>query len=842
MGSHSNAHSNATTTKSGRRLPWVFVGVLVTVVLGLVPTPLAARPPSAQQTVRVGIYQNRPKVFMGEDGKAGGLFVDLLVEIARLEGWELSFVPCQWAECLQALDEGRIDLMPDVAYSRERDERYDFHRTQVIESWSQLYAPPGGGIGGLSDVGGKRVAVLQDSVQQGAFTEMMKGFGFEVTLLPKASLEEAFAAVRAGDADVAIANHLFGDYYHREYGLERTPVVFMTAQLHYATAQGRHADLLLTVDRHLERWRKEPNSTYYTTLGRWMDRPPAGVLPGRVLWVMGVTAGLLLLAVGLIFVLRGRVRESTRHLREANDDLRKVEAALRKSESLLNAAERLGKVGGWEWDVESELVTGTEEAYRICGWSHSDTPEGRARVDEGLALFEPEGRAALQKAFERCRDDGTPLDVEAPFRRATGEMLWARITAEPVRDADGTIVKVVGNVMDVTERKEAEQAQRDAEDRLKEAQKMEAIGKLAGGVAHDFNNLLTVILGYSELALRHVGQGSAAHKPLSEILNAAKRASVLTRQLLVFSRGQVIERKPVDLNNVLTSMDELLHRLIGDAIDLRVAPSPDLGLTLADPGQIEQVILNLVVNARDAMPDGGTLTIETARVDLDEGYAARHVGVSAGPYVLVSVTDTGCGMDAQTKARIFEPFFTTKERGKGTGLGLATVYGIVNQSGGHIVVDTAPGRGTTFEIYLPRSDTAAPIPRASVHPSSSVDGTETILVAEDDEAVRALAAEVLRSAGYTVLLATTDEEVQRISGSHQGAIHVLLTSAITPGGEDGLIGRLLAARPEMNVLAMSGSFDSDVARGVWGSRIRFLSKPITIESLTRKVRETIDAE
>jgi len=829
------------TSPSVRRRPWVaFVGMLLVVVMVLASASIGAQPEPSQRIVRVGVYQNRPKVFMGDDGKAGGLFIELLVEIARAEGWTLSFVPCEWAECLEALDQGRIDLMPDVAYSRERDQRYDFHRTQVIESWSQMYAPPGAALQSLTDVRGKRVALLQDSVQQEAFGEMMEGFGLEVTVLPKASLEEAFATVRAGDADVAVANHLFGDYFHREYGLERTPVVFLTAQLHYATAQGRNPDLLLAVDRHLEAWRKEPNSTYYATLGRWMDRPPVGILPDRVFWIIGITAGLLLLAVGLIVVLRARVRQSTQHLRAAIEDLRRVEAALRRSESLLNAAERLGKVGGWEWDLEKELVTGTEEAYRMCGWGRSEAPEGRARVEEGLARFESEGRAALQKAFDRCRDDGTPLDIEAPFQSTSGESLWVRITAEAVRNTDGKIAKVVGNVMDVTERKKADQTRRSFEEQLRQSQKMEAIGKLAGGVAHDFNNLLTVILGYSELASRHLQEGHPAHKPLAEVLNASKRAAGLTRQLLVFSRSQVIERKPVDINQIVNSIDGLLRRAVGEGIDLRMALAPDLGVTLADAGQIEQVLMNLVVNARDAMPQGGTLTLETANVDLDEAYVAKHVDIVPGPYVMLSVTDSGCGMDAQTKSRVFEPFFTTKERGKGTGLGLATVYGIVSQSGGHVAVESQPGRGSTFEIYLPRESATVAIPPASTVPSARVDGTETILIVEDDEAVRDLEAQILRSVGYTVLVAETEGEALRVSDAHEGTIHLLLTSAITPGGGEDFIDRLHSARPDVKILAMSGSFDSEVARSARGPQVRFLSKPITIETLTRKIRETID--
>lgn len=819
-------------------------GALVLLLGTIVFVLLLSLPASADpgRVVRVGVYENKPKVFTDKAGRASGLFIEIVQEIAKQEGWTLAFVPCAWAQCLRALEDGQIDLMPDVAHSWDRDQRYDFNRTFVIESWSQVYATSDSSIQSLADIDGKRVALLGDSIQRASFEEMIAGFGWKVTVVPTQSLDEAFEAVGAGKAEVAIANHFFGDYYHVEYGLVRTPIVFQAAQLHFATAKGRNPELLGAIDRQLESWRREPNSVYYTILSRWMDRPPTTVMPRHVLWVIGMAAGLLLLSAGLILLLRRQVRARTRHLEEANEELRQADAALRKIEEVLNSSQRLARVGGWEWDLEKRGATLTKEARRILGLSPDLVLDFEACMDRIIDGFDPSAQQSVREAFDRCCGQGTPFDLEAPFRNASGESLWVRVTSEAVLDTQGNVVKIVGNIMDVTERKAAAQERRDIEEQLRQSQKLEAIGKLAGGVAHDFNNLLTVILGYSQLAARRVKTEDILSKQLREVVNAAQRAAVLTRQLLAFSRNQVLELKPIHLNRVVTDLEDMLRRIIGEDIELDLILAPDLGTTRADASQLEQVLMNLVVNARDAMPGGGKLTIETANADFDEAFAAQHVDLTPGPYVLLSVSDSGCGMDQRTRSRIFEPFFTTKERGKGTGLGLATVYGIVNQCGGHIRVDSEPGSGTTFKIALPRETSAISLPSVFSPSGDASRGTETLLLVEDDESVRELAKEILRSAGYTVLVAATAEAGLRLSAEHGGKIHLLLTDVIMPGmSGDAMAEQLRSARPEMKVLFMSGYFDNAIAPGgVLGAGMRFLGKPITIETLTQKVRETID--
>jgi two-component system cell cycle sensor histidine kinase/response regulator CckA len=386
-------------------------------------------------------------------------------------------------------------------------------------------------------------------------------------------------------------------------------------------------------------------------------------------------------------------------------------------------------------------------------------------------------------------------------------------------------------------------ALRKTEEQLRQSQKMEAVGRLAGGVAHDFNNVLSVILSYSEMLMANLKPGDAMRDDLEEIGKAGKRAAELTRQLLMFSRQQVLEPKVLDLNDVLTSMDKMLQRILGADVDLVSLPSQPLGRVRIDPSSVEQVIMNLVVNARDAMPTGGKLTMETGNVVLDQAYARDHLGVAPGPHVMLAVTDTGTGMDKSTLARIFEPFFTTKASGKGTGLGLSTVFGIVQQSGGSIWVYSEPGKGTTFKVYLPRVDSAVEVIR-SIDPPATLRGTETILLVEDDDQVRAVARGILGRNGYDVIEARNAGEALLHSERHPGLIHLLLTDVVMPqmSGPE-LAKRLASARPLMKLLCMSGYTDDSIVRhGVLEARMAYVQKPITPETLTKKVREVLDAK
>jgi len=521
-----------------------------------------------------------------------------------------------------------------------------------------------------------------------------------------------------------------------------------------------------------------------------------------------------------------------RELREAKSrrERRRAEEALRESEKRLQAILDNSPAIIFLKNTEGRYLYVNPQFARL-------TPLTREQIlgKTDAEIFLPEQAAAFRANDLKVLQAGVALEFEEVADQQDGPHT-SIVSKFPLRNAEGKVYAICAIATDITERKSLEA-------QLRQSQKMEAIGQLAGGIAHDFNNLLTVINGYSELVLLSLPVEHPHCATFEQIRQAGEKASRLIRQLMAFSRQQVLQPKVLDLNAVVANIDTMLQRVIGEDIDLLTILSPGLASVKADPGQIEQVLMNLVLNARDAMPNGGRLTIETADVVLDTDYARTHVAVNPGRYVMLAVSDNGCGMDAETQARIFEPFFTTKDLGKGTGLGLSTVYGIVKQSGGNIGVYSEPGRGTTFRIYLPRirkapetvepEEAREPLPR----------GSETILLVEDEAGVRTLAKTILQIQGYTVLDAAQGKDAFLLSGQHEGLIHLMVTDMVMPemSGRE-VADRLKPLRPNMKVLFMSGFTDKAlVHNGELDPGIAFLQKPFTPQTLARKVREVLDS-
>ncbi len=515
-----------------------------------------------------------------------------------------------------------------------------------------------------------------------------------------------------------------------------------------------------------------------------------------------------------------------RELREA-----KARAALRASEASYGTLVEHAPVGIYRSTPQGKLLSVNAAVVRMLGY---DSAAEVLPLDMARDVYADP--AERQRLVDRdTYTDRQYDDVEATWKRRDGHLLTVQLSVRAVRDGTGHVEYYETFVRDVTD-------QRRLQQQLLQSQKMEAVGRLAGGIAHDFNNLLTVITSYSDLLLEDLGTDDPKRSDVEQVRKAADGAAALTRQLLAFSRQQVVEPRVVSLNAVVESLQKILRRVLGEDVELAATPGPDLGAVRADVGQLEQVLMNLAVNARDAMPTGGKLTIETGNVEHDPAFARGHGAAAVRQFVMLAVTDTGVGMDEATKARIFEPFFTTKEPGKGTGLGLATVYGIVQQSGGFIWVYSEPGHGTTFKIYLPRVD--APAEGVAVTAVAPVGrGTETVLLAEDAAAVRAVARQVLERQGYTVLEAPDGELALHLAQRHSGPIHLLLTDVVMPGmsGRQ-LADRLAPARPDMKVLYASGYTDDSVVRhGVLEEGMPYLQKPFTPESLARKVRDVLDS-
>ncbi len=459
-----------------------------------------------------------------------------------------------------------------------------------------------------------------------------------------------------------------------------------------------------------------------------------------------------------------------------------------------------------------------------------------------LDLVHPDEQAAAASQLARLYQHPEEI-VQAGFRVRHKDGSWRDLEVVIANRLDDPSIRaLVVNYRDVTDRKRAEEALRLADERLRAAQRMEAVGRLAAGIAHDFNNLLTAILGSTDLLLEGLPADHAAREDALESRQAALRAADLTRQLLAFSRQQVLAPRTLDLNAVVRDVERLLRRLIGEDVKLRTVLAANLAPVRADPTQLEQVLVNLAVNARDAMPRGGTLTIETANVALDDAYVADQPVVAAGDYAMIAISDTGTGMDAATRARVFEPFFTTKQRGKGTGLGLATVYGIVKQSGGYIWVYSELGVGTTFKVYLPR--VVGPVEPLVTAPAVTgpLRGSETILVVEDQEEVRTLIRKILEARGYGVLTAEDGPAALQAAALHPGPIHLLLSDVVMPGMSGREVSLLLTTtRTTMRTLYMSGYTDESIVRhGMLEEGVQFLQKPFTAEGLARRVREVLE--
>jgi PAS domain S-box-containing protein len=510
---------------------------------------------------------------------------------------------------------------------------------------------------------------------------------------------------------------------------------------------------------------------------------------------------------------------------------------LRRTLRLLDAIFNASPQPIFALDCESRVTLWNRAAEKLFGWS-AEQVIGRftpSILDEEVASFQ----ALIGRVFE----GETFSNLELKNKRKDGELVNVRLTVAPLRGSAGETVGVVAHLSDITEQREVEEKLSETERQLRQSQRLEAVGRLAGGVSHDFNNMLGAIMGFTDVILTALDPSDPLVEDVTQIKRAADRASALTKQLLAFSRTQILQAEVFDLNDAVSSMEQMLGRLLREDIELRVELCSKPCHVRADPGQMEQVIMNLAVNGRDAMPDGGKLTIRSSRVEVTEEQAAAHPDAEPGDYVAIEVADTGCGMDAETRSHIFEPFFTTKKRGEGSGLGLSTVYGIVRQSGGYVTVESKPGEGTSFRVFLPRARPTEARPAPKQPEVEKLHGDETVLVVEDEEAIRVLVTRILKMFGYDHLVAQNGGQALLICEKHPSRIDLMITDVVMPdiSGPE-LERRLRPIRPEMKTLYMSGYNDIEVVRA---RRERegsaFIPKPFTARQLARKVRELLDS-
>ncbi len=806
------------------------VGPTGALVLGLLLAATSSTGQPAPALVYGGDHRFPPYEYIGPSGEAEGYNVDLVRELARHAGMDVEIRLGPWRDVLAEFDDGRVDLM-SLAYSDMRAARYDL----LVQTWTLKQ--------GLSFRAGRAsypqtLDALDREVvaveENGSTHDMLRNLPLErrPVLRPAPDHAAALRMVDHGEATVAVGNALTLRYFANELQIHNlVEIQARSNSYHLAARKGRAEELAWIPQAYA---RLGTDGTRDRLVERYLAIRPVPWNWRTLAWPL---AGFLaVLASGAAAVTLWN-RALVRQVGERTKELRKSEEALREANENLASLIDASPLAVVMLDVEGRVRNWNPAAERLFGWTAQEV------VGLPLPVVPEPGKEEARRLIDRALKGESFTGVETQRLRKDGTIVDVSLSVAPVKGPGDTVTGTIGVLADIGERAQLES-------QLRQAQKMEAVGRLAGGIAHDFNNLLTAIIGYAGLLVRGTRE-PAMQKRAVAIGKAAERAAELTSQLLSFSRQQVLASRALDLNSIIVGFDGVLRRIIGEEVRLVTVAKPGLWPIRADPGRIEQVLMNLAVNARDAMPQGGTLTLETANVDLDDAFVRLNPGSNPGPHVLLSVKDTGLGMAPEVQKRIFEPFFTTKAVGSGTGLGLATVYGVVKQSAGYISLETATGKGTTFRVYLPKAVRAADeaewpgesLPH-SPPPASPTDErpTETILLVEDEDVVRDLARETLEERGYSVIAARHAGEALLVAERHPGPIHVLLTDVVMPhmGGRE-LSERVAPLRPGIKVLYVSGYTDDEVLRhGVMEAEVAFLQKPFTPAVLLDRVRALLE--
>ena len=782
---------------------------------------------------RIGWEVDPPFQERGADGGPTGLAIELVRDAARRHGIHLQWV-LQAGGSEEALRDRKVDLWPLLTITPERkrvlhiSDPYMQHENCFMVSAGSRYLE-------AQDLAGATVSYNSLPINEHLIHAACPG----AQVRARPSLQDAIEDVCEQRTDAAFMDEFTGlavllggvPCSGRPLRLVSHPAMRTTLGV------GSTRETAAVADRIREGiGAASQDGELSRILTRWGYLSPRNIDSMTSLLNAKQRERWLVAVIGLIGALLGLTIFGADRIRRQRNRIKVAERAYRDNEQKLRLmANNLSEVV-LAYDMDRRLVFANLAVEKLTGYSIAGL-KGSDYID----LVHPEDKPRVLKCWEGLFQEANDQAGEFRLVSKKGDVKWVGATWGPVLDEGGRQIGVQGCVHDITERKSAEEALRDSQERYLQAQKLESIGRLAGGVAHDFNNLLTVINGYSDLAFQKLGEGVPLKLEIDQIRKAGARAADLTQQLLAFSRKQVIQPRPLDLNKVVAESEKMLRRLLGEDLELKTCLSASLGYVLADSGQIHQILMNLVVNARDAMPDGGELILETSNVEIDSTYVQEHPEAACGAYVLLAVTDSGTGMDEETSKHVFEPFFTTKGPSRGSGLGLATVYGIVKQSQGWIGLSTRPGKGTTFEIYLPRITADLATDSDTDDNRADLCGSETVLVVEDQDEVRGLATKVLKDYGYHVLEAADGAKALALVEGYPGMIDLLLTDVVLPG----MNGRELAEclkkmLPAVKVLYTSGYSQNLIAnRGVLPGDVAYIAKPYTPEGLATKVREVL---
>lgn len=771
-----------------------------------------------------------PFEYLDESGRPAGFNVDLTWAIARETGLDIEIRLGPWSTIIDQLARSEIDAVQGMLYSPQRDLMFDFsvphtvtHHVIVVRTGDGAPAAT------VEALFGKHIVVQEGDILHDFLEE--KGMMDHVTVV--ASQADALRELSEGKHDYALVARVTAMDLIKKHGWKNLNVgkqPILSRGYSYAVPQN-HRALLAQLSEGLKIINDtgEYRRIYNKWFGIYEDSPLRFVAFLRYVAIFLIPLVFLVLAVTLwSWSLKKQVTRRT--------------AELRESENLHRIAGQLARLGGWSVNLSAKEVLWSDEVAKI----HEMPPGYRPSFDEAIRFYAPEFREKIASVFNECARNGNAYDEEMQIVTGKGNRVWVRTIGVAEYNTAGRIIAVKGGFQDITERIRAGEERKRLQEHLIHAQKMESVGRLAGGVAHDYNNMLSVILGYAEMAMEEVDASDPLQNHLREIHSAAKRSIDITKQLLAFARKQTISPQVLDLNDTVTDMLTMVRRLIGEDIDLSWRPGAGLWLVKMDPVQVSQILVNLCVNAKDAIGGVGRIDIETKNERLDEDYCAAHSEFVPGSYVSLSISDDGCGMKKETLVNIFEPFFTTKGIGKGTGLGLATVFGIVKQNNGFINVYSEPDRGAVFRIYLPRySGQPGDIDLADVsesHGEIPRGRGETVLVVEDEAAILTLAVKILEILGYKVMKAESPGKAMDIAAQHEGKIDLVIADVVMPdmNGRD-LVDQLNSSFPSLKALYMSGYTAEVIAyRGVLDDGLNFIQKPFSAREMAVKVRNVLD--
>jgi len=820
----------------------------------LAPAPSLAQP-GGERTVRIAAFNFYPAIYRSETGAIRGFYVDMFEEIARRERWHIEYVYGTWGEGLERAKRGEVDLVTSVAWLEERAAYLDYGKSPIMTVWSELFIPQKSVLNSIREVSGKRVAVVAGEANGRQFRNLSEKFGIPCTVVEVSDFGEVLRRIGSGNVDAGVVSNIFGVARGRDFRVKSSGVIFNPFDIYFATTKGNNREILGVMDRYLSTWRADDGSLYHRSMKRWLHRS-ANVVSVTPAWLIDLLLGLAAsgcLGIGFIVLLRrqvssrtGELQRSERSLQEKNEELAAIEeelrhqldetfiaqAALVKNEQFLSAiVENMPAMVFVKDAQQLRFISMNRTGEELLGFSRAELlgkndydlfPETEADFFIGMDRYTLQRGTINEIPEERVHD-----------RQGRERILHTRKV--PLFDARGEPCYLLGISVDITE-------QKSVEEQLRQAHKMDVVGQLAGGIAHDFNNMLTGIIGAAELLNWRLGDDPQNAKLTAVILDAAARSADLTRQLLAFSRKGKITSTPISIDDCINAVVAILERTIDKRITLEVRLDARNPIVIGDPGLLQNALLNLAVNARDAMDEGGTLRFATANLELGAHAGTSHPGLSApGPYLEISVSDTGAGMTPEVLEHIYEPFFTTKETGKGTGLGLAAVYGTVKEHNGAISVCSEPGQGTVFRVLLPSGSTRAPqeVPR-----EETVQGRGGIMLVDDEAIIRLSGHCLLEELGYQVYLAEDGEQALELYARDRERIGLVILDMVMPklSGKETFL-RLRELDPGVRVLFSSGFHREGTVNELLEIGARgFIHKPYRLQLLSTSVAEALAAE